>query len=140
MPEQENGTGGEIEFAPLPPVWTGIRCLCPRCGRGHIFQSFIALKPKCEVCGLDLSFADPADGPAFFSTMFMSFPVLGFIWWLDATYSPPIYVHLLVSAPLLILACVLPLRPLKGWLVASQYYHKAEQGRLAPEDMPAGTE
>jgi hypothetical protein len=29
------------------------------------------------------------------------------------------------------LTCVPPLRPLKGWLVASQYYYKAEQGKIA---------
>ncbi len=121
----------DLEYAPLPPVRTGIRGLCPRCGQGHIFQGFLKLRPRCEACGLDLSFADPADGPAFFSTMFMSFPVLGFIWWLDANFEPPIWVHLVVSLPLLLLACILPLRPLKGWLVASQYFHKAEQGRLA---------
>ena len=38
------------------------------------------------MCGLDTSFADPADGPTFFSSMLMSFPMLGFIWRLDATY------------------------------------------------------
>lgn len=119
------------EYAPLPPIQTGVRGLCPRCGQGHIFQGFLKLKPRCDVCGLDLSFADPADGPAFFSTMIMSFPVLGFIWWLDATFEPAIWIHLVVSLPLLLLACILPLRPLKGWLVASQFFHKAEQGRLA---------
>lgn len=118
------------DYAPLPPVQIGVRGLCPRCGQGRIFQSFLKLKPHCDVCGLDLSFADPADGPAFFSTMIMSFPVLGFIWWLDATFEPPIWIHLVVSLPLLLLACILPLRPLKGWLVASQYFHKAEEGRL----------
>jgi uncharacterized protein (DUF983 family) len=27
--------------------------------------------------------------------------------------------------------CIPPLRPLKGWLVASQYFYKAEEGKLA---------
>jgi uncharacterized protein (DUF983 family) len=123
-------------YAPQPPMITGIRGLCPRCGQGHLFSSFIKLAPRCEVCGLDYSFADPADGPAFFSLTIVSFPILGLIWWFDATYEPAFWVHLLTSFPFLLVACVLPLRPLKGWLVCAQYFHKAEEGRLAVKDLP----
>ena len=30
----------------------------------------------------------------------------------------------------MMLACLLPLRPLKGWLVNSQYFYKAEEGKI----------
>jgi uncharacterized protein (DUF983 family) len=83
------------------------------------------------VCGLDYGFADPADGPAFFAMTAMSFPVVGFALWFDAAYAPPWWVHLVTTLPLLIVLCALPLRPLKGWLVCSQYFYKAEEGRLA---------
>ena len=36
----------------------------------------------------------------------------------------------LLTLPLLVVFCVLPLRPLKGWLVASQYVHQAREGRI----------
>jgi uncharacterized protein (DUF983 family) len=39
--------------------------------------------------------------------------------------------HTFVSIPIVLATCIPPLRPLKGWLVASQFYHKAEEGRLA---------
>jgi uncharacterized protein (DUF983 family) len=123
-------------YSPQEPMVTGMRGLCPRCGKGHLFSSFIKLAPRCEVCGLDNSFADPADGPAFFSLMIVSFPILGLIWWFDAHYEPALWVHLLTSLPFMLVACLLPLRPLKGWLVCSQYYHKAEEGRLAARDRP----
>ena len=119
------------EYAPLSPVSTGLRGRCPRCGEGHLFSGFLKLAPRCDVCGLDFNFADPADGPAFFAMTFMAFPAVGFGWWLDATYEPPIWVHLVTTLPMLLLLCIAPLRPLKGWLVASQYVHKAEEGRLA---------
>jgi len=51
--------------------------------------------------------------------------------WFDAAYAPPWWVHLVTTLPLLIVLCALPLRPLKGWLVCSQYFYKAEEGRLA---------
>ncbi|RZA16180.1 MAG: hypothetical protein EOP02_23515 [Proteobacteria bacterium] len=37
-----------------------------------------------------------------------------------------------VSLPTLPLSYIRPYRPSKGWLVISQYYNTAEQGRLEP--------
>src|SRR4051812_18482950 len=69
-----------MEYAPQPPIITGIKGRCPRCGEGHLFRpgTFLKIAAKCEVCGLNYSFADPADGPAFFSMMVMAFPATGF--------------------------------------------------------------
>ncbi|SFJ97946.1 DUF983 domain-containing protein [Methylocapsa palsarum] len=107
------------------PIFTGIRGRCPRCGEGRLFSGFLKLAPRCEKCGLDYGFADPADGPAFFAMSAMAFPILGFALWLDAVHEPPWWIHLVTTLPLLIVLCVLPLRPLKGWLVCSQYHYKA---------------
>ncbi|MGO8617702.1 DUF983 domain-containing protein, partial [Rhizobium ruizarguesonis] len=56
----------DTEYPPIPTIQTGIRGRCPRCGQGNMFKGFLTLQPKCEVCGLDYSFAAPAYGPAFF--------------------------------------------------------------------------
>ncbi|MFN3671375.1 MAG: DUF983 domain-containing protein [Bosea sp. (in: a-proteobacteria)] len=127
-------TESQVEWPPLPPLQTGARGRCPRCGRGRMFQSFLKLRPRCEVCGLDYTFADPADGPAFFVMMFVCVPVVAFALWLELAYEPPAWVHLVTTLPLIALTCIPPLQPLKGWLVAAQYYHKAEEGRLARPD------
>lgn len=66
MPDQE--------WPPLSPLHTGLRGRCPRCGQGHMFDGFLKLRRGCEVCGLDYSFADPADGPAFFVICFACVP------------------------------------------------------------------
>ena len=115
---------------PLSPTRIGIRGLCPRCGQGHVFQGFLKIAPNCKVCGLDLSFADPADGPAFFVMSIVSFPTVGFAAWLEVVYGPPMWVQMLISIPLLLIGCLALLRPMKGWLIASQYLNKAEEARL----------
>ena len=129
-------------WPPLSPLQTGLRGRCPRCGQGKMFESFLKLKPKCENCGLDYAFADPADGPAFFVMMFLCIPAVAFPLWLELTYNPPTWVHLVTTLPLILLTCIPPLQPLKGWLIASQYFHKAEEGRLArpaPQEKPAAS-
>ena len=91
---------------------------------------------KCEVCGLDYSFADPADGPAFFSMTIVSFPALAFALWLQFTYEPPIWVHLLVTLPLTVGACVFLLRPLKGGWSARSIFTRRKRARLTTNGTP----
>lgn len=112
------------------PALTGIKGRCPRCQEGHLFRGFLQLAPRCEICGLDFSFADPADGPAFFSMTIVAVPALAFALWFQLTMEPPLWAHLLVTLPLTVLGCAALLRPLKGWLVCAQFFHKAEAGSI----------
>lgn len=108
-------------------IKTGWKGLCPHCGKGHMFKVWLKIADRCEVCGLNYRFAAPDDGPAFFSLCIVAFPLFFFVVWLQVAFSPPIWVHLIVSAPILGFGCVLPLRPIKGWLVASQYVNKSQE-------------
>ena len=118
----------------LEPYDVGVRGRCPRCGEGHMFEGFLKLRPSCEVCGLDYSYADPADGPAFFAITFACLPSACFAVWLELAYQAPYWVHVFTTFPIMLATLLPPLRPLKGWLVASQYYHKAQEGRLVRLD------
>ena len=108
----------------------GLKCRCPRFGQGHLFNGFLTLAARCEACGLDYSFADPADGPAFFIMIIMGIPAAAFGVWIELTYDPAWWVHLFTTLPFMLLMCIPPIRPCKGMLVASQYFHKAEEGRF----------
>ena len=109
----------------------------PRCGQGRLFDGFLTFAKTCDVCGLDYSFADTADGPAFFAMMGMGVPVTAFGIWIELAYEPPLWVHAVTSLPFLLVACILPLRFLKGALAAAQYVNRAEEGRLAkPQERP----
>lgn len=109
----------------LKPLLIGLKCRCPRCEKGALFEGYLKIRPRCEVCGLDFSFADPADGPAFFVMSAVSFLVVG-LWtaWVIADH-PPVWLELVVVIPAMIIGCLAGLRPTKAWLVASQYIHKA---------------
>jgi uncharacterized protein (DUF983 family) len=120
----------ETVWPPLSPFRTGVRGRCPRCGEGHLFDGFLTLRPGCERCGLDYSFADPADGPAFFSICFACLPSVIMALWIEARFAAPYWVHLVTSLPFMLATCIPPLRPLKGWLVASQYVYGSGESRL----------
>lgn len=116
------------------PMALGIRGRCPRCGQGHLFAGYLRLADRCDQCGLDLGFADPADGPAFFVMSIVSVPLVGFAAWLEIAHQAPLWVHLLTTLPLAVLSVLALLRPLKGWLVCAQYINKAAQGRLQDDE------
>ncbi|TKT76357.1 DUF983 domain-containing protein [Aquamicrobium sp. LC103] len=124
----------DTSFTPTDnPMMTGILGRCPQCQQGHLFDGYLKLAPRCEVCGLDYSFADPADGPAFFAMTIAAVPALAFGVWFQTSFGLPLWVHVVTTVPLTILCCMALLRPLKGWLVCSQYFHKAEEGTIDRE-------
>ncbi len=104
---------------------SGWKGLCPRCGKGKMFQSWLKVRDRCNVCDLDYRFSSPDDGPAFFSLTFAAFPLLFLVVWMQVSLELSLPVLLAIAIPLMVIGCLLPLRPIKGWLVASQYVNKS---------------
>lgn len=118
-------------YDPPRPIISGIRCRCPRCGEGKLFSGFLTVAKECDACGLDYSFADPADGPAFFVMTAVGMVVIAVFTWVEVAYHPPMWVHLVTVFPALIIGCLGALRPVKSWMVASQFFHKAEEAKFS---------
>ncbi len=119
--------GAEGKVSP----WTaGLFCRCPRCGKGSLYKSFLALRDRCPACGLDYAFADSGDGPAVFIMMIVGFIVVGGALAVEILYEPPYWVHAAIWLPLAIVLSLAILRPFKALLIALQYAHKASEGRL----------
>lgn len=111
-------------------VRAGLAGRCPRCGEGLLFSGFLAVRPKCETCGLDLAFAESGDGPAFLVILLAGFVVVALALIVELTYQPPFWLHAVLWLPLTLVVTVGPLRPLKGLLIALQYRHGAAEGRI----------
>jgi uncharacterized protein (DUF983 family) len=117
-------------YPSLPVIATGMHGRCPRCGEGRLFDGFLTVQPRCQACGLDLSFADSGDGPAVFIMMIVGFIVVGLALFVEFTFHPPYWLHAVLWIPLVLGLSIGLLRPLKGLLIAQQYRHRAEPGRL----------
>ena len=112
------------EFRAVSPLRVALGCRCPRCGRGRLFAGILNVRQACEICGLDLSAQDAGDGPAVFAILFLGIIVVGLAALVEINFSPPIWVHLLLWAPLILVGAVAMLRPLKAGLIALQYRHR----------------
>jgi uncharacterized protein (DUF983 family) len=116
--------------AAVSPFRAGLLCRCPRCGEGALLQGFLEVRPRCDRCGLDYSFADSGDGPAVFVILLAGFVVVGCALIVEFKYEPPLWLHAVLWAPLILVTTLLPLRPLKGLMIALQYRNKASEGRF----------
>jgi uncharacterized protein (DUF983 family) len=47
-------------------LWRGVRGLCPNCGKGKLFKSYLAQVERCPICGADFSGIHADDGPGWF--------------------------------------------------------------------------
>lgn len=112
----------------------GATCHCPRCGRGSLFAGFLSLRESCGECGLDYGFIDAGDGPAVFIILIAGFIVVFCALIVEVVYRPPFWLHAVLWVPLILLTTLAPLRPMKALLIALQYHHKAQEGRLIGKD------
>ena len=108
----------------------GIRRCCPRCGKGKLFAGLLKPADQCMNCELDFSFIDSGDGPAVFVILIIGFLVTALAMAVQSAFSPPIWVHMLLWIPLIIVLSIWGLQFSKGIMIALQYKTKAEQGAL----------
>ena len=106
---------------------------CPRCGKGRLFKNVLELRGVCERCALDYKFIDTGDGPAIFVIFILGFLALGGAMILHLGYGVPLWATYLVCAVATLALALILLRLLKATLIALQYKHKAEEGRLASD-------
>ena len=117
-------------WPPVEPVTAGLKGHCPRCGEGRLFSGFLTVGKRCGNCGLDYSFADAGDGPAVFVILLIGFLVVGLALWMEVSYGPPLWLHMLLWIPLTVVSSLVALRLIKGVLITLQYRNKAAEGRI----------
>jgi uncharacterized protein (DUF983 family) len=79
-------------------------------------------------------FADAGDGPAVFVIFITGFIVVFAALAVEFSYQPPYWLHAVMWLPLILITTLLPLRLLKGVLIALQYHHRATEAR--PQSQP----
>ncbi len=120
MTDDANGNTTQVS-----PFTAGLRCRCPRCGKGPLYQGFLSLLDRCSLCGLDYRGADSGDGPAIFLIFILGFSVVPIVIAVEVLYQPAIWVHAIIGAALVLGGALLLLRPLKAFTIAIQFRNKA---------------
>lgn len=113
---------------PRVAIWrAALLCRCPRCGEGKLFYGLLTLRPSCTVCRLDLRGSDSGDGPAVLVIFPLGAVVVGLAFWVEFTFAPPLWVHILLWPVLTVVLAILLMRPTKAAMVALQYRLRASE-------------
>ena len=120
-------------MTPEPPgiIYATLMSRCPRCGRGPLFRGFLDIAPACSACGLSFAGFEAGDGPAVFIILIVGTIAAGGALVMEVNFQPPYWVQGVIWGPTVIILSLGLLRPLKAGLIALQYKHRAEEGRLA---------
>lgn len=121
--------GLDLQPARINPIRAGLLCRCPRCGKGPLFAGFLKVVERCAVCGFDFSRLNTGDGAAVFVMQIAGGIVMFGSLFVQVAYSPPIWLMLLVSLPLVLGLSLGLMRPGKGVIIALQMRNKAGQAR-----------
>jgi len=111
----------------VSPISAGLGCRCPACGEGPVFKSYLELARSCSACGADFSKADSGDGPAFFVMFILGIIIMPPVLLVQALFSPPFWVHIILWTPVIVALAMLLLRPFKSLMFALQWKNGAEQ-------------
>jgi len=113
-----------MHYGYVPPFSAGLRCRCPRCGEGKLYDGFLKVTERCGVCDLKLAHEDAGDGPAVFIILIYGLVMAVTAAVIELNYEPPFWVHALIFVPLILGGSVLLLRPFKAVMIALQFKHR----------------
>ena len=105
--------------------------LCPRCGKGKLFDGYLNIAKRCSACALDYAMFDAGDGPSVFVILIVGAIVVGGALLLEVNVSPPYWVHVAIWIPTAVILTFVFLRLAKALLLVLQYKHQAREGRLS---------
>lgn len=108
--------------------------LCPNCGQKTLFGTITQFADHCRACNLDYSNYNVGDGPAAFLTLIVGVAILGLALFVEFTFYPPMWVHLLLWIPVTSLMVIGTLRFSKALLLISEHRNDAHEGMIDKED------
>lgn len=122
------------EIKEVSPAKAGLLCRCPSCGQGKLFSAYLKAVEKCDVCGKEWAKHDSGDGPAVFIILIVGFIVMFSALLVEVKFAPPLWVHAVLWAPLLLGLSLGMLQPLKGLMIGQAFKHRAGEARLDIDD------
>jgi uncharacterized protein (DUF983 family) len=122
MPDNGNPTKGQPGLAAA-----ALFGLCPQCGANGLFGGIARFAPRCRACGLDYSRFNVGDGPAAFLIMVIGAVVVALALWVEFSFNPPIWLHVVLWTPVIAAATLGGLHVTKAALLITEYRRSARE-------------
>lgn len=107
-----------------PAIRNGLRRKCPRCSQGKIYGKYLKIENHCEHCGQEFHHHRADDFPPYITITIVGHIVLSLATSVQIIYGPPMWLHMLLWLPLILILSLSFLPPIKAALVGLQWAQK----------------
>jgi uncharacterized protein (DUF983 family) len=121
-------------------LWRGFRGRCPQCGEGRLFRAFLKPVAECAVCGEDMSHQRADDFPPYATMVIVGHMLVPAMATVILLTDLPIALHLAIWLPLIGIATIALLQPVKGAIIGLQWALRMHgfDGTGDPDAAPEG--
>lgn len=99
----------------------GMLSRCPCCGKGHLFKAWLKPVDECSVCGEEMHHQRSDDLPPYISVTLLGHIAVGGFMMTDLVLMVPMWVHFSIWVPIIILAALITIQPIKGGVIGLQW-------------------
>jgi len=92
----------------------GLRCRCPSCGDGKLFDGYLSVVPVCRSCGAPLGLARADDLPPYLTILLVGHIIVPLLFLLETQVQLPLWQVAAIFLPLTLFLTLGLLRPIKG--------------------------
>ena len=103
-------------------LWRGLLGRCPSCGKGRMFRAWLKVVDHCPECGEALHHHHADDLPPYLVILVVGHLIVGLVLWAEKAFQPSVVTHAFLWLPLTLGLCLGLLQPIKGAVVALQWY------------------
>ncbi len=94
---------------------------CPSCGKGSLFKSYLKVQDNCSHCKEELHHHRADDAPPYFTIFIVGHIILPLLLAVEATWVPPLWIHVALWLPLTLILSLSLLPVIKGMIVGLQW-------------------
>jgi uncharacterized protein (DUF983 family) len=106
----------------MQAMWRGFRGRCPACGEGRLFRAWLKVGDKCRACDEEMHHHRADDFPAYLVIVMVGHIVVPLVLSVETTFAPAYWIHAAMWLPLTLGLSLGLLQPVKGAVVALQWY------------------
>lgn len=102
-------------------IFKGLKCRCPRCGEGKLFDKWLKVSPQCSHCGEELYHERAQDFPPYITITIVGHIVVTLVLMVEANIELSMTTHMMIWIPLAFALSLAMMQPIKGGVVGMQW-------------------
>ena len=117
----EISVGNQNSRSVRAAISNGVKCRCPKCGKGRLFGKWLKVAPSCNHCGEELSHERAQDFPPYITISIVGHVVVTLLLVVEANFILSMATHLMIWIPLATILTLALMQPVKGGVVGMQW-------------------